>query len=236
MSGAVLEIDKLQAGYGSTLVIRDASLRVRDGAISCLLGRNGVGKTTLLKAVMGLLPTLDGRILHRGEDFTRRPTHARARSGFAYVPQGREIIPHLTVAENIRLGACSLERRDYSIPDEIFGYFPDLGKMLKRKGGQLSGGQQQQLAIARALMGRPKLLLLDEPTEGIQPNLVQDMARIIRELHRDTGMAVLLIEQKITFARKMAEDYYVMDRGAVVAQGAMAELDEATVRRHLEVS
>jgi urea transport system ATP-binding protein len=207
---ALLQTEGLTSGYGSTTVLRDVSLTVRTGEVTCLLGRNGVGKSTLLKTVMGLLPLQSGRVLTDEVDLSGVPPYRRARTGFAYVPQGRE--------------------------NELFIYFPDLKRMLRRRGGNLSGGQQQQLAIARALMGRPKLLILDEPTEGIQPNLVTLIRGVVTDLNRKHGLSVLLVEQKIGFAREIGHAYTILDRGQVVAQGRMETLDEAVIRAHLEVS
>ncbi len=236
MSGALLEVEGLSTGYGSATVVRRAGLEVREGEVTCLLGRNGVGKTTFLKAMMGLLPAWEGTVRFRGEDLTHAPAYRRARLGFAYVPQGREILPQLSVEENIRLGGFACAESAPGIPDEIFAYFPGLRTMLRRRAGNLSGGQQQQLAFARALMARPRLLLLDEPTEGIQPNLVEDIRRAILAMNRELGLTVLLVEQKMAFVRSVAQRYYAMDRGEVLAHGPMAELDDATVRRYLEVS
>jgi urea transport system ATP-binding protein len=232
----LLEVAGLVSGYGSTRVLRGAGLSVQCGEVTCLLGRNGVGKTTLLRTAMGLLPAWQGTLRWSGTDISRLPTHRRARLGFGFVPQGREILPQLTVAENIRIGGFASGERDPEIPPELFEYFPDLGRMLRRRGGNLSGGQQQQLAIARALMGRPKLLILDEPTEGIQPNLVTLIRSVVTELNRKQGLSVLLVEQKIGFAREIGHAYTILDRGQVVAQARMETLDESVIRAHLEVS
>jgi len=232
----LFEVAGLVSGYGSTTVLRGAGLSVQRGEVTCLLGRNGVGKTTLLRAAMGLLPTWQGTLRWSSADISRLPTHRRARLGFGFVPQGREILPQLTVEENIRVGGFACGERDPEIPPELFEYFPDLGRMLRRRGGNLSGGQQQQLAIARALMGRPKLLILDEPTEGIQPNLVALIRSVVTELNRKHGLSVLLVEQKIGFAREIGHAYTILDRGQVVAQGRMETLDESAIRAHLEVS
>lgn len=236
MNAPLLQVEDLTTGYGSATVVRGAALEVHEGQVTCLLGRNGVGKTTFLKALMGLLPVWEGTIRYRGADLSGTPTYRRARSGFAYVPQGREILPQLSVEENILLGGFACAESEPSIPDEIFAYFPVLRTMLRRRAGNLSGGQQQQLALARALMARPTLLLLDEPTEGIQPNLVEDIRRAILAMNREMGLTVLLVEQKMAFVRSVAQSYYAMDRGAVLAHGAMADLDDSTVRRYLEVS
>ncbi|APZ44757.1 urea ABC transporter ATP-binding subunit UrtE [Acidihalobacter ferrooxydans] len=232
----MLDIEGLVTGYGSTTVLRGADLSVGRGEVTCLLGRNGVGKTTVLRAAMGLLPTWKGVLRWEGTPISALPTHRRARLGFGFVPQGREILPQLTVEENIRIGGFASGERDPEIPPELFDYFPDLKKMLRRRGGNLSGGQQQQLAIARALMGRPKLLILDEPTEGIQPNLVALIRSVVTALNRERGLSVLLVEQKIGFARKIGHAYTILDRGQVVADGRMESLDDSVIRAHLEVS
>ncbi|WP_198034134.1 urea ABC transporter ATP-binding subunit UrtE [Acidihalobacter ferrooxydans] len=235
-AGSLLDIEGLVTGYGSTTVLRGADLSVGRGEVTCLLGRNGVGKTTVLRAAMGLLPTWKGVLRWEGTPISALPTHRRARLGFGFVPQGREILPQLTVEENIRIGGFASGERDPEIPPELFDYFPDLKKMLRRRGGNLSGGQQQQLAIARALMGRPKLLILDEPTEGIQPNLVALIRSVVTALNRERGLSVLLVEQKIGFARKIGHAYTILDRGQVVADGRMESLDDSVIRAHLEVS
>lgn len=234
---ALLQTENLTSGYGSTTVLRDVNLAVQAGEVTCLLGRNGVGKSTLLKSVMGLLPLQAGRVLSGDAELSAVPPYRRARAGFAYVPQGREILPQLTVEENIRLGTFAAgQAPDDELEADLYGYFPDLKRMLRRRGGNLSGGQQQQLAIARALMGRPKLLILDEPTEGIQPNLVALIRSVVTELNRKRGLSVLLVEQKIGFAREIGHAYTILDRGQVVAQGRMETLDETVIRTHLEVS
>lgn len=234
---ALLQTENLTSGYGSTVVLRGVNLAVQAGEVTCLLGRNGVGKSTLLKSVMGLLPLQAGRVLSGDTELSAVPPYRRARAGFAYVPQGREILPQLTVEENIRLGKFAAgEAPDDELEADLYGYFPDLKRMLRRRGGNLSGGQQQQLAIARALMGRPKLLILDEPTEGIQPNLVALIRSVVTELNRKRGLSVLLVEQKIGFAREIGHAYTILDRGQVVAQGRMETLDETVIRTHLEVS
>lgn len=232
----VLEVAGLVSGYGSTTVLRGVSLTVRQGEVTCLLGRNGVGKTTLLRAVMALRPAWQGQLHWNGGDISALPTHRRARLGFGFVPQGREILPQLSVEENIRVGGFACDTRNPTIPSELFDYFPDLKRMLHRRGGNLSGGQQQQLAIARALMGRPKLLILDEPTEGIQPNLVALIRSVITELNRKHGLSVLLVEQKIGFAREIGHAYAILDRGHTVADGRMETLEDSAIRTHLEVS
>lgn len=233
----MLQVNQLDMYYGASQVLRHVDLEVKTGQVTCLLGRNGVGKSTLLKSVMGLLPLQAGRVLSGDTELSAVPPYRRARAGFAYVPQGREILPQLTVEENIRLGKFAAgEAPDDELEADLYGYFPDLKRMLRRRGGNLSGGQQQQLAIARALMGRPKLLILDEPTEGIQPNLVALIRSVVTELNRKRGLSVLLVEQKIGFAREIGHAYTILDRGQVVAQGRMETLDETVIRTHLEVS
>jgi urea transport system ATP-binding protein len=197
------------------------------------MGRNGVGKTTLLQAVMGLLPIRSGRILYHGEDISGVIAEKRAEMGIGYVPQGRQIFPLLTVQENLEIGLPV--RKDKKVPEFIFELFPVLKEMLGRRGGDLSGGQQQQLAIGRALVVDPKLLILDEPTEGIQPNVVQEIGDIIRKLNREAGLTVLLVEQKLPFARKVADRFCILDRGRQVASGAMEKLDDTIIQQYLTV-
>ena len=231
----MLEVEGLDVYYGESRILRETSIRVQPGSITALMGRNGVGKTTLLKAIMGLLPARKGRVLLKGRDMTRLRPEDRARGGIAYVPQGREIFPKLTVEENLRMG---LEARPGSrlskVPkDEIYGLFPFLAKMEKRLGGNLSGGQQLQLAIARALLGKPEVLLLDEPTEGIQPSIVEDIGRVLEGLKAQGTLAILLVEQYLEFAKQLGDGYYVMERGAVVLSGSIADLDEEKVKKYL---
>ena len=200
-----------------------------------MLGRNGVGKTTLLRAILGLEPIQRGRVLWEDQSIEGWPTHERARGGLAYVPQGREIFPRLTVAENLRTGFAALPRSGRTVPGEIFELFPVLGQMLRRRGGDLSGGQQQQLAIARALVTQPRLLLLDEPTEGIQPSIIKQIGEVIRRLAARGDMAILLVEQYLDFAREAADRVVVMDRGEVVLAGSIEALNEGEVCRYLTV-
>jgi urea transport system ATP-binding protein len=221
--------------YGESRILRGVNLGVASGRITALMGRNGVGKTTLLKAVMGLLPAREGGVFLDGRDLTRSAPEARARSGIAYVPQGREIFPKLTVEENLRMG---LEARPGPRPkkvpkDEVYGLFPFLAKMEKRLGGNLSGGQQQQLAIARALLGNPRVLLLDEPTEGIQPSIVEDIGRVLEGLKAQGDLAILLVEQFLEFAKSLADDYVILERGTVVAAGGIETMDDEQARRYL---
>ncbi len=221
--------------YGASHILRDARVSARRGHITCLLGRNGVGKTSFLRALAGQIPARDGRILWDGEDITHFPAHRRARLGIAYVPQGRDIFPRLTVEENLMTGFNCLPRGEASVPPEVFDLFPALKKMLGRRGGDLSGGQQQQLAIGRALVTRPRLLLLDEPTEGIQPSIIKDIENVIRLLGKRGDMAVLLVEQYYEMARDLADDIAVMDRGRVVLSGPIQGFREDDIRRHLTI-
>lgn len=233
MSEPLLEVEQLDQYYGDSHILRALDLQAGTGHCTCVMGRNGVGKTTLMKVIMGLLPARGGRIRFAGTDLLRLPAHRRARLGIGYVPQGREIFAQMTVEENLRTGLAAARRRQ--VPERIFELFPVLREMLQRRGGDLSGGQQQQLAIGRALVLEPELLILDEPTEGIQPNVVQEIGEVIRRLNREQGLSVLLVEQKLPFARRVADDYLIMSRGQAVASGPMADLDEATVQRHLVV-
>jgi urea transport system ATP-binding protein len=231
----MLEVAGLNQYYGQSHILREVALTVPEGACVCLMGRNGVGKTTLLKAVMGLLPIASGSIRLAGFDLTGRGAELRARHGIGYVPQGREIFAQLSVEENLRVGLPARRDGVREIPASVFETFPVLRQMLRRRGGDLSGGQQQQLAIGRALVLNPKLLILDEPTEGIQPNIVREIGDIIHRLNREAGMTVLLVEQKLPFARRLADAFVIMEKGAVVATGAIGELTDAVVKRHLSV-
>jgi len=232
---AMLRIEALNQYYGESHILRDVSLHVPQGACVCLMGRNGVGKTTLLKCIMGLLPIRSGQIRFDGQDIAARPADVRPRIGIGFVPQGREIFAQLTVEENLRIGLSA--RRDglKEIPERIFELFPVLKQMLRRRGGDLSGGQQQQLAIGRALAIDPKLLILDEPTEGIQPNIVREIGDIIIRLNREENLTVILVEQKLKFARRVGQHFHLMEKGRIVAQGAMEELDDGLISRHLAV-
>ena len=233
MSEALLELTGIQQYYGQSHILREVSVQVPAGSCTCLMGSNGVGKTTLLKVIMGLLPARAGSISFAGQNLTRADTRERARIGIGYVPQGREIFPRLTVEENLRVSLGV--RRARTLPQRIYELFPVLREMLHRRGGDLSGGQQQQLAIARALVLEPKLLILDEPCEGIQPNIVRDIGDVLTRLRQETGLAVLLVEQKLPFARRVADRFYLLERGAVVADGGIADLSEDLVQRHLVV-
>ncbi len=221
--------------YGASHILRRVGITAERGKVTCLLGRNGVGKTSLLRAIFGLQPIRGGRILWDGQDIAGLKPHERARRGLALVPQGREIFPRLTVQENLETGFAPLPRAKRRISDEIFSLFPVLRDMLRRRGGDLSGGQQQQLAIARALVTGPQLLVLDEPTEGIQPSIIKDIERVIRDLAARGDMAILLVEQYFEFARALADTYVVMDRGEVVLSGLTRDMVEGDVRRYLTV-
>jgi urea transport system ATP-binding protein len=231
----MLEVDDIDVYYGASRALRGVSVAAPPGEVTCVLGRNGVGKTSLMRAIVGHQPVARGAVRWDGADVTQWPAHRRAGHGIAYVPQGREIFPLLTVEENLRTGFAALPRATRTIPDEVFALFPVLRSMLRRRGGDLSGGQQQQLAVARALVMRPKLLVLDEPTEGIQPSIIKDIEGVIRTLREAGTMAILLVEQYFEFARRLADSYVVLNRGEVVASGKTCDLDEANVRRHLTV-
>lgn len=232
----MLKVEQLNQYYGSSHTLRGVSLELRRGECLTLLGRNGVGKTTLLKCLMGVLPVASGSVALDGRDITRLKPHQRSRGGIAYVPQGRDIFARLTVEENLLMGMASLPAREASqVRGEVYELFPVLRDMLGRRGGDLSGGQQQQLAIARALLSRPRLIILDEPTEGIQPSIIKDIERVIRTLRERGDMAILLCEQYFDFARALADRFVVLSRGEVVATGAAEQMDTPEVRRHLSV-
>jgi urea transport system ATP-binding protein len=236
-SQPMLDLSNLNVYYGESHILRNVDMGVASGKMVCLIGRNGVGKTTLLKTIMGLLNPRTGNIQFRGEVITRKPTYQRAKMGIGYVPQGREVIPRLTIKENLLLG---LEARPggagktQEIPEEIFELFPVLKTMLSRMGGDLSGGQQQQLAIARALMGKPKLLVLDEPTEGIQPSIILEIESAVRHIIQTTGISVLLVEQHLHFVRQ-ADWYYAMQKGGIVASGPTRDLSQEVIQQFLAV-
>jgi len=231
----VLAIRGLNQFYGDSHTLWDVDLDVPAGSRLCLMGRNGMGKTTLLKCLMGLLPARSGNVFFEGADLLKRPAEVRAQLGIGYVPQGREIFSHLTVEENLRIGLGIRKNGPRSIPDRVFDLFPALKKMLKRLGGDLSGGQQQQLAIGRALVLEPTLLILDEPTEGIQPNIVHEIGDIVLRLNHEHGLTVLLVEQKLPFARRVASEFCILDKGRRVVAGPIGELTEEVVRTHLSV-
>jgi urea transport system ATP-binding protein len=234
MPDAMLKVDSLNQYYGGSHILRNLSFEVPVGQVTTLLGRNGVGKTTLLKTLMGLVPAASGRIDFDGRELTRAPSWERVRAGIGYVPQGREIFPRLTVAENLQMGLAT-RPRGVAVPERIFGMFPVLRQMMARRGGDLSGGQQQQLAIGRALAFGPRLLILDEPTEGIQPSIIKDIERAIRSLAETGEMAILLVEQYYDFARSLADQYLVMERGEIIMRGAGADMDADGVRDALSV-
>lgn len=231
----MLEAKNINLYYGASHILRGAHVGAERGKITCLLGRNGVGKTSMLRGVTGHTPVRSGTVTWDGENIIRLAPYARARRGIAYVPQGRDVFGQLTVEENLMTGFACLPRREAKIPDEVFELFPVLGDMLARRGGDLSGGQQQQLAIGRALVTQPQLLVLDEPTEGIQPSIIKDIERVIRLLASRGDMAILLVEQYYEFARDLADDVAVMDRGEIVLSGPIKDLAESEIRRHLTV-
>ncbi len=231
----MLNVEAIDLYYGAAQALRGVSLAAEPGRVTAVLGRNGVGKSSLLRAIVGHQPIRAGRIVLSGQDVSRLAPHQRARRGIGYVPQGREIFPLLSVRENLLTGFAPLARALRTIPDEVFQLFPVLKTMMNRRGGDLSGGQQQQLAIGRALVTRPKLLVLDEPTEGIQPSIIKDIGRAIAHLRDRGDMAIVLVEQYFEFARDLADTFAVMDRGAVVLAGKKADMVEREVRAHLSV-
>jgi urea transport system ATP-binding protein len=231
----MLAVNGLNQFYGGSHTLWNVGLTVPAGSRMCVMGRNGMGKTTLLKCIMGLLRVSSGGISFDGADLARLPAELRARVGIGYVPQGREIFPQLTVEENLRVGLGVRRNGPKAIPGRVFERFPVLKQMLKRRGGDLSGGQQQQLAIGRALVLEPKLLILDEPTEGIQPNIVHEIGDTLLRLNQEEGLTVLLVEQKLPFARRVASEFCILDKGRRVAAGAIGELTDDLVRAHLSV-
>ena len=231
----MLEATNIDLHYGAAQALRGISLKATPGQITCVLGRNGVGKTSLLRALVGQRPVSGGSIVFEGHDITRLSTVDRARRGIAYVPQGREIFPLLTVEENLETGFAPLSRDKRSVPDDVFALFPVLNSMLGRRGGDLSGGQQQQLAIGRALVMRPRLLLLDEPTEGIQPSIIKDIARAIVYLRGLGEMAIVLVEQYLDFAKELGDQFAVMERGSVVYSCEKSDMDEGALKRAMAI-
>ena len=227
-----LAVEELDIHYGGSRILRDISLQVPSGSIVAVMGRNGVGKTTLLKAIMGLLTPSKGRVFFAGEDVTALTADKRTRRGLGYVPQGREIFPQLTVRENLEIG---LQARGggREVPEEVFALFPVLADMQERMGGNLSGGQQQQLAIARALVGEPKVLMLDEPTEGIQPSIILEIEKVLLQLKERGEFAIVLVEQYFDFARQIADHFFLMDRGSILLQGTADELSDESIKTHL---
>ncbi len=230
-----LEIDNINQFYGQSHTLWDVSLKLREGRVTCLMGRNGVGKTTLLKAVMGLVAVASGSVRFKNAELIGKRTDVRARMGIGYVPQGREIFGQLTVEENLKIGLSARADKSKTVPAQIYEFFPVLKEMKHRRGGDLSGGQQQQLAIGRAMVLEPKLLILDEPTEGIQPNIVAEIGEFITRMCKELGMSVLLVEQKLPIVRKVAEDFAILDKGRVVAGGELSALTDDLVARHLVV-
>ncbi len=231
----MLVVDAIDLHYGAAQALKRVSISARPGAVTCVLGRNGVGKTSLMRAIVGHQPVSRGTITLDGKPLNGMKPEDRARAGIAFVPQGREIFPLLTVKENLETGFAPLKRADRYIPEELFDLFPVLKSMLGRRGGDLSGGQQQQLAIARALVTRPKVLVLDEPTEGIQPSIIKDIGRTIDYLRNKGEMAIVLVEQYFDFAKELADLWHVMDRGEVTLSGDRASMDEDEIRRRMSV-
>ncbi|MEQ8348967.1 MAG: urea ABC transporter ATP-binding subunit UrtE [Sneathiellaceae bacterium] len=231
----MLELSGIAAYYGNSRAIHDVSLTVRDGDFVSVLGRNGVGKTTLMRAIVGLMDRCEGSIRLDGEEILRRPAHERSRAGIGYVPQGRGILPRFTVRENLMLGTFASARPGQQVDDWVLDLFPVLREFMNRRGGNLSGGQQQQLAIARALLTEPKVILLDEPTEGIQPNIVEQIEEVLLDLNRSRGITIVLVEQNVEFARRASRNFLLMDRGSVAAQGSVDELTDDLVDRYMTV-
>jgi len=232
---SLLKLTNVSAGYGQTPVLVNIDMMVEKGDIACLLGRNGMGKTTLLRSIIGLNKVIKGDIVFDADDITNIPTYKRSRYGIAFIPQGREIIPYLSVLDNLKLGLAASRKKLKKIPDEIFEVFPRLKQHLKRQGGLLSGGQQQQLAIARGLMCDPQIMLLDEPTEGIQPSIVQEIDETLKRINREKGVTLLVVEQKIDFAKQLAQKFFIMEKGAIAAKGKTSDLTDSLVRQYLTV-
>jgi urea transport system ATP-binding protein len=231
----MLKLQQIEVGYGDSMVVRNTSLRVNDNQVVCVIGRNGVGKTTILKTIIGILTPKNGSIFFKNENITSKSPSSRARKGIGYVPQGREIFPKLTVYENLLLGLEASTEKKKRIPEEIYQYFPILKEFAKRNGGDLSGGQQQQLAIARALVANPSFLLLDEPTEGIQPNIVAEIQEVIRTIKKKSQTSIILVEQNLEFAKNVADYIYVIDHGTVVYEGYTKDINEEKVKQYLSV-
>ncbi|KRE45255.1 urea ABC transporter ATP-binding subunit UrtE [Paenibacillus sp. Soil522] len=231
----MLAVQQLEAGYGESIILRDVSLKIKQGQVVCLLGRNGVGKTTLMKSIMGLLKARGGSVSYNGSDLTRKAPGLRAKSGIGYVPQGREIFAQLSVYENLLLGLEASRVKVTAVPEEAIAKFPVLRAMYMRRGGDLSGGQQQQLAFARALASKPEVLLLDEPCEGIQPSIVDDIRDVIRLIKAEGKTAVLLVEQSLEFVKSVGDYFYVLEKGSVVWEGGLESLDDEVIRKYLTV-
>jgi len=230
----MLELDNVSSYYGESIILRNISMKIEAGKVVCLLGRNGVGKTTFLKSIMGLVKTPRGSIKLEGEEIIKMPTYNRAIKGIGYVPQGRDIFPQLSVYENLLLG-LERNRGRGTIDDSVYELFPVVKTMLGRKGGDLSGGQQQQLAIARALVSGPKLLLLDEPTEGIQPSIIQDIARVIRHLKEQRNMTMVIVEQYLEFVMEVADYFYLIDKGRIIMEGSTADTDPDAIQEKMAI-
>ncbi len=231
----LLEVREIDTFYGASHILHSLSLSMERGAIECILGRNGVGKTTLLRSVIGLTPPRRGAIIFKGNDITRMRVNRRARLGIGYVPQGREIFPDISVIDNLRLGLVARSDGMTRVPDEIFDFFPMLSQLADRQGGVLSGGEQQQVAIARALCSNPELLLLDEPTEGIQPSVVEEIERILRRIHQEKKLTILLVEQKLDFAKNVAQEFTIMVKGRVAREADVHSLTDEVVREYLTI-
>jgi urea transport system ATP-binding protein len=230
-----LAVENIHQFYGQSHTLWDVTLGMREGRCMCLMGRNGMGKTTLLKTIMGLVPAASGSVRFGGQEILGKRPDVRAKIGIGYVPQGREIFPQLTVEENLKLGLSSRKDKAKEVPEKIYSWFPVLKSMHYRRGGDLSGGQQQQLAIGRAMVLEPKILILDEPNEGIQPNIVAEIGELIGKLCKELGLSVLLVEQKLPFVRKVADDFAILDKGRLVATGELSALSDELVARHLVV-
>ncbi len=231
----MLAVQQLEAGYGESVILRDVSLKVKQGQVVCLMGRNGVGKTTLMKSVMGLLKARKGAVAYKERDLTKKAPGVRAKSGIGYVPQGREIFGQLSVYENLLLGLEACKEKTDTVPEEAIAKFPVLREMYNRRGGDLSGGQQQQLAFARALASKPEVLLLDEPCEGIQPSIVDDIRDVIRSIKADGHTAVLLVEQSLDFVKSVGDYFYILDKGAIAWEGELGDLSDEIIRKYLTV-
>jgi urea transport system ATP-binding protein len=231
----MLELANVGASYGQVRALSNVSFKVGSGELVAVLGRNGVGKTSLLRTILGLMDRITGTVRLDGEDLTARRTDQRARAGIGYVPQGRGILPRFSVLENLRLGVFANGARDACLDESVFDLFPVLKQHLRWQGGNLSGGQQQQLAIARALQARPKVILMDEPTEGIQPNIVEDIERIILRLNRERGLTIVLVEQNVAFTRRAAQRFLIMEKGSIAVEGAAGELSDQLVHRYMAV-
>jgi urea transport system ATP-binding protein len=231
----MIELKDVNQKYGGTQILWDLNLNIKKGSRTCIMGRNGVGKTTLLKSIMGLLPISTGSLVINDQDMAKKSVETRPEIGVGYVPQGRHIFPQLTVEENLKLSLNCKRQTSKVIPEHIYELFPVLKEMLQRRGGDLSGGQQQQLAIGRALVLNPDILILDEPNEGIQPNIVQLIRDVLLKLNKEHGMTIVLVEQKLPFARAVGEEFHLMEKGSVIASGSMAELTDELVGKYLSV-